>query len=320
MQRESVSIGIVTYPGCMQSAAQGLAEMFSLANDISRQNRIKTHFSVELYSIERIRLDLQTDNEEPTLLQIIIIPPDMKGTYYPNPEQALLKWILKQHAAGCIICSVCAGAFILALTGLLRNRTATIHWLLEKEFSEKYPDVQLDTNKLLINDGDLITTGGPMSWIDLGFELVAQFGNAKVMRQLGKLLVVDTGSREQRYYKFFSPKLDHGDQAILKVQHSIQLNYGKPMTVKALSGVGFLTERTFLRRFVNATGLKPVQYLQRVRIQKACDLLEATNTPVNAISSEVGYKDENAFRKVFVKIIGLTPKEFKRRFAAQNHS
>ena len=320
MQRESVSIGIVTYPGCMQSAAQGLAEMFSLANDISRQSRIKTHYLVELYSIERIRLDLQTGNEEPTLLQIIIIPPDMKGAYYPNPDQVLLKWILKQHAAGCIICSVCAGAFILALTGLLRNRTATIHWLLEKEFLEKYPGVHLDTNKLLINDGDLITTGGPMSWIDLGFELVAQFGNAKVMRQLGKLLVVDTGSREQRYYKFFSPKLDHGDQAILKVQHSIQLNYGKAMTVKALSGVGFLTERTFLRRFVNATGLKPVQYLQRVRIQKACDLLEATNTPVNAISSEVGYKDENAFRKVFVKIIGLTPKEFKRRFAAQNHS
>jgi len=320
MQRESVSIGIVTYPGCMQSAAQGLAEMFALANDISRQNRIRTHFSVELYSIESIRLDIQTGNEEPALLQIIIIPPDMKGVYYPNPDQELLKWILKQHAAGCIICSVCAGAFILALTGLLCNRTATIHWLLEKEFSDKYPDVQLDTNKLLINDGDLITTGGPMSWIDLGFELVAQFGNATVMRQLGKLLVVDTGSREQRYYKFFSPKLDHGDQAILKVQHSIQLNYGEPITIKALSEVGFLTERTFLRRFVNATGFKPVQYLQRVRIQKACELLEASNAAVSDISSKVGYKDENAFRKVFVKIIGLTPKEFKRRFAAQNHS
>ena len=132
--------------------------------------------------------------------------------------------------------------------------------------------------------------------------------------------MVDTGSREQRYYKFFSPKLEHGDQAIRKVEHYIQLNHEKPMTIKALSRVGFLTERTFLRRFVNAAGLKPVKYLQRLGMQKACDLLEATNTPVNAISSKLGYKDENAFRKVFVKIIGLTPKEFKRRFAARNHS
>ncbi|MCK5360002.1 MAG: helix-turn-helix domain-containing protein [Gammaproteobacteria bacterium] len=317
MAGSNITIGIMTYPGCMLSAVHGLKEMFTLANDISMRDDVSQQFTVELYSPERIKQSLKNNKgHNVTCLQVVIIPPSIEGKYYLNPDPSLVCWIQQHHAAGVMVCSVCAGAFILAATNLLTHREATTHWGLTAEFSKVFPEVRLDTNKILINDGDMITAGGLMSWTDLGLELVAQFTNANIMRQLGKALVIDTGLREQRFYQSFSPVLNHGDNKILKAQHFIQTNYGRPITIKGLSELSFLTDRTFLRRFVKATGFKPVQYIQRTRVQKACELLETTNATVDIISSKAGYEDAGAFRKNFVKITGLTPKGFRNRFAS----
>ena len=300
----------------MQSAVLGLKETFTLANNICEKTKLRLNFLIEIYTTDEILQNQnrqQQKNRQPQL-HVIIIPPSINGDYYLKPDQAILDWLHKHHARGGVVCSVCAGTFILAATKLLQNREATTHWGLTTEFMEHFPQVLLNTNKILINDGDIITAGGLMSWMDLGLELVAQFTNTGVMRKLGKTMVIDTGQREQRYYQSFSPKLDHGDANILNTQHFIQANYNQPVSIATLSRLCSLGERTFLRRFVKATGIKPIQYLQRIRIQKACDLIESTNNTFDVISLKVGYEDSSAFRKTFVKIIGLTPKEFKNRF------
>jgi transcriptional regulator GlxA family with amidase domain len=125
---------------------------------------------------------------------------------------------------------------------------------------------------------------------------------------------VDTRPREQSYYQSFSPKLDHGDEAIIKAQHQLQRNFQQTVVIQQLADQSHLTGRTFLRRFVKATGLKPTQYLQRLRIQKACEIIETSTTSFEKIAAEVGYEDLSAFRKTFTKITGQTPTEFKKRF------
>ncbi len=75
-----------------------------------------------------------------------------------------------------------------------------------------------------------------------------------------------------------------------------------------------MTSRTFLRRFVAATGLKPIEYLQQVRIAKAREALERTLTPVDTIAWEVGYGDPAAFRKLFQKLTGLPPAAYRRQY------
>ncbi len=318
MTNSTIRLAIVDYPGAMQSASHGLKEMFSIANELSKQHGIGQHFSVRQYDVAAIRQSMTGNGATKSrpAYQIIILLPSVTGDYFFSPEQELKNWILKQHAAGAIICSACAGTFILAKTGLLKNRQATTHWNLASAFAREFPEVKLDINKILINDGDIITAAGLMSWVDLGLELVAQFMHPKVMRQLGKLLVVDTGRREQRYYQSFSPKLDHGDQAVLKAQHYLQQHFHEPIKTSKISELSLLTGRTFLRRFVKATGHKPTEYLQKLRIQKACDLIESTNLTFGSISAEVGYEDASAFRKTFLKIVGLTPREFKSRFSS----
>ena len=318
MANPTINIGIFQYPGAMQSAVQGFREMFLLANNICEQQALQTRFSVKLYDIAAVRQslpDTKAETKSP-LLQVILIPPNIEGEYYLSPDPQLKSWILAHHARGTVVCSACSGAFILASTGLLQNRQATTHWKLAPRFALQYPEVKLEIDKILVNDTDIITAAGLMSWVDLGLELVAQFTSTEIMRSLGKTLIVDTGLREQRYYQSFHPKLDHGDKTILKIQHYMQEHYIHPISVTKLTTLSLLTERTFLRRFFKATGIRPAQYLQRLRIQKACDLIEAGNETIESISFQVGYEDTSAFRKTFSKIIGLTPREFRGRFSS----
>jgi transcriptional regulator GlxA family with amidase domain len=86
------------------------------------------------------------------------------------------------------------------------------------------------------------------------------------------------------------------------------------MSINQLAALAIMSERTFLRHFTSATLLKPMQYIQRVRVQKACELLESSTLSFEQISASVGYDDVNSFRKVFIKVIGLSPSAFKARF------
>lgn len=302
-----VQITIIDYPNALQSAVQGFRELFLLANRIIIESQLEVQFSVKVIQPD-IGLDGMSQND------IVILPPNLDGDYYYTPQPELLQYLNDAYQKGAILCSACAGAFILAKTGLLDNRVATTHWQLADEFNEVFPKVSLDIESLLINDGDIISAGGLMSWIDLGLEIVAQFTKPHIMRTLGKFLIVDTGKREQRYYGSFMPKFNHGNKQIVQVQHYIQANYNKTLNVSVLAALACMSERTFLRQFTNATALKPIQYIQKVRVQKACELLESTTQSFERVALNIGYDDVNSFRKVFIKIIGLSPTAFKARF------
>lgn len=202
---------------------------------------------------------------------------------------------------------MCAGAFLLAETGLLNGRAATTHWTYAEAFSQRFPQVALDTDRMIIDDGDIITAGGLMSWTDLGLRLVDRFLGPTAMLGAAQILLIDPPGREQRFYSAFAPRLNHGDTVILGVQHWMQATGGKEAALSVLSRRAGLEERTFLRRFQKATGLTSREYAQRLRVSKARELLQFGSLSVDAIAWEVGYRDPAAFRKVFLRIVGLTP-------------
>lgn len=175
----------------MQTATQGLYEMFLLANRIAEEHGLAERFDMQIIEVP----DLATAKGKN---HIVILPPNFIDEYYLTPAAELNQWIVKQHKQGAVICAVCAGTFILAETGLLNNRPATTHWGLSNQLQTLFTEVNVNSEKIIINDGDLITAGGLMSWMDLGLELVAQFLTPAVMRQLGKFLIIDTAPREQR--------------------------------------------------------------------------------------------------------------------------
>ncbi|WP_417598902.1 GlxA family transcriptional regulator [Oceanospirillum sp.] len=308
-----VSVAIVAYPDSLKSAVYGLEELFILANRVVGELGQSVCFQPEVLYFDGDSFATESLLQAP--YQIVILPPGQRSEFYLQPPKALTAWVKYQaeNASG-LICSACAGSFILAASGLLHRKRATTHWAFESLFRRQFPDVQLDLDQILVSEGQLLTAGGMMSWLDLGFEVVSRYTMPGTVPLMGKYLVVDTGHRAQSFYRRFLPDRSHGDDIIARAQTQIESLFPVLPTVSELAGLVHLGERTLLRRFEKATGYKPKHYMQRYAIQKACDLLEESLAPFETIARKIGYEDAGACRKLFVRIMGLTPGEFRQRF------
>lgn len=304
MRKNPISIAILAYPGAQMSAVLGLCDLISIAN------RYGTKYSATELGVVQISTQ-EIDKTKPH--DAIIVPPSLSQTRGEN-EKDVHDWLRSQHAAGALMCSVCAGAFWLGHSGLLNGRPVTTHWALEDEFSSKFPDTQLVTEHLLIDDNDIVTAGGLMAWLDLGLFLVNRWLGPQIVSDTARHMLIDPGGREQRNYRSFNLPLAHGDRGILKIQHWLESNLETEITIKVMAERAQLSVRTFLRRFKTATGYTPNAYIQSLRIEKARGLLERTKLSVNEICWKVGYSDPSAFSRLFRSTIGLTAGEYRNRF------
>ncbi|KEQ15108.1 GlxA family transcriptional regulator [Endozoicomonas numazuensis] len=318
-QKGRVSVLILTYPHAQQSAIFGLMDLLNAANDFYQRDRGKGSpecvFSVVTRDVDTVSFE-QEDSCTACTDSVVIIPPCLGHTpkEFASWPHLLSPW----HQKGTLICSICAGALYLAQTGLLDDRPATTHWSLEEEFLKRHPEVKLNIDKLLIDDGDIITAGGLMAWVDLGLRLVERFMGSATMLTTARFFLVDPGGREQRYYSSFSPSFGHGDAAILKAQHWLHKHFNEPLTVPMMANEACLEGRTFIRRFQAATRLTPSKYLQQLRVSKARELMELSRMNIEEIAWQVGYEDASAFRRVFQAITGLTPRDYRKRFSPLN--
>ncbi|MEM8836715.1 MAG: helix-turn-helix domain-containing protein [Pseudomonadota bacterium] len=305
-----IHIRVVNYRGAQLSAVYGLIDLFGTASAMGADEAGDMHRRIQAGTLSPPYTAL------PDPPDVMILPPSLTSRCGPDEADAsLTDLLLAQHQRGGLICSICAGAFHLGRTGLLNRRHATTHWALADQFRSANPDVLLDPDKLIVDDGDIITAGGVMAWLDLGLRLVDRYLGSAIMTQTARFFLVDPAEREQRYYSGFIPRLTHGDGAILKTQRWLQSNFAEKVSIPDLSSTAGLGERTFIRRFQAATGLRPTEYLQSLRVAKAKELMELTNETVNQIAWKTGYEDPSAFRRVFQKNVGLSPREYRQRFS-----
>ena len=313
-QNVAIKIAVINYPGALRSAVFGLQDMFVLAQRICEAEQYPYELCLEILSPRTLHQRVSEAGQYWGL----ILPPALENHYYTAPGKQFITDLNAFYAQGCVLSSACAGAFILGATDLLNERQATTHWGLAQQFQKDFPHVNVQADAILVQEERLLTAGGLMSWLDLGLELLAQAVSPVLMRQLGKTLVVDTGQREQRYYRRFIPVCDHGDFIIGDIQQFLDTSYAQNITLAQLAKQAHMGQRSFLRRFVKATSLTPIQYLQKLRVQAACELIESSEQSFEVIAYQVGYQDLSAFRKVFDKHMGLTPGAFRKRFARIN--
>jgi transcriptional regulator GlxA family with amidase domain len=247
-------------------------------------------------------------------LVAVVIPPSIGGFSAAQAPAGLIHWLRAQHARGATLGGVCVGSLLLAESGLLDGRSATTHWTSAKAFAERYPHIRLKADTPIVDDGDLITTAGLMAWAELGLRLVDRLLGPSIASATARFLVVEHSDSASACGSNFAPILSHGDAAILKVQHWLQSTGATDVSLGAMAERAGLEERTLLRRFRAATGLKPTEYCQHLRVGKARELLEFTNGTIDHIAWTVGYQDPGAFRATFRKITGLTPSDYRARF------
>ncbi|HDS1674807.1 TPA: helix-turn-helix domain-containing protein [Stenotrophomonas maltophilia] len=316
-----IEIALLIYPDCQMAAIHGLTDLFRIANEWAtypheddRQCFIRvTHWQLNLAS-GRMECCWDSDPGDVNAPAFVISPPSvaMPERMSAMPRQA--QWLKELHSLGAIMCSVCAGAFVLAQTGLLARRRVTTHWAFAELLASTYSDVQVTTENVVIDDGDVITSGAILAWNDLGLLIVDRTMGSSVMLATARFMLSDGIRQDQRPLQGFLPRFDHDDAAVLAVQRFILSQPGKRHTVIALAERAHLTERTFIRRFQKATGFNPADYIRQVRMAKARDALQLGDLPVARIAASLGYDDAGSFRKAFQGIVGMSPSAYRDHF------
>ncbi|PHQ62975.1 MAG: AraC family transcriptional regulator [Sphingobium sp.] len=311
-------VGILLYRDCQQAMVHGMTDLIAIAGQFSREHGGPT-LRVSHWRMQADGCFARSHDTHEGLSgtpDIWLIPGRLSGV--PEAEEAApyARWLLDRHGAGATLASNCGGAFLLAATGLLDGRPATTHWWFADQFRTRFPDVKLDCDRIVIDDGDLMTAGGLMAWTDLGLRLVDRLLGPTVMLDTGKFLLIDVAGREQKHFARFLPRMAHGDEPILKVQHWLAAREAKATSVRDMAAQAGLEERTFQRRFKSATGMTGIEYVQHLRVAKAREHLEFTRRTIDQIAWSVGYEDAAAFRKLFHRLIGLSPGDYRARFAA----
>jgi len=318
-------VALLLYPEVAMSAVLGLTELFGFADELTRKRldvqapllRI-SHFA--LTEEGRLERTYDSEPEMDTRPSIVVVPP-CHTTSPAHPQVAFLAaWLSAQAGAGATLAAVCGGTFLLAETSLLDGLTATTHWVYAEELASRFPAIQVDTSRLIIDHGQILTAGGMMAWADLGLALVERALGPEAMIETARFTMIDPPGREQRFYSAFLPRLTHGDDAVLKVQEHLKDPDTSNLSVVSMAALAGLQERTFARRFYKATGLSPTDYQQNLRVERARALLETTSKSVDIVAWDVGYSDPASFRRVFARITGLAPSTYRKRFSSQRTS
>ncbi|MEX0758562.1 MAG: helix-turn-helix domain-containing protein [Tistlia sp.] len=249
---------------------------------------------------------------------IVIVPSLLiAGDWQPGRYPELVAWLAAQHRGGALLCSACSGVFLLAETGLFDGRDCTIHWGYREKFARTFPKVRLHPEQVLViggRRGELVSSGASTSWHDLALYLIAQHAGVPVAQAATKFFAMQWHQEGLAPYVVFEPPRHHGDAAVTRAQAWLAENYPQPSPVEELVRRSGLSERSFKRRFRAATGLTPIDYVQRLRIEEAKRRLERTRVPVEEISWQVGYEDAAFFRRLFKRLTSLSPGAYRRRF------
>lgn len=323
-QARPIEVGIILRPHGMLGIVHGLTDLFRITDDLSRVRLgvtgpvIRTVHYADTGAGGIVRtFDTAPDGDPPAGRAgptIIIIPPCQTADQGIEGDRKWADWLTARHAEGAVLGSICGGTFLLAQTGLLDGRRATTHILCAPGLAEMYPEVHVDIDALLTEEDTLITVGGVMAWTDLGLVIVRRLLGAAAMMETARFMMIDPPGREQRFYKTFSPEMNHGDVAILKAQQGLHAHGPSGLSVTHMAEWSGLEIRTFTRRFRAATGLRPNEYHQRLRIERAREFLETTTASIADVAWDVGYVDPVSFRRLFTKLTGLSPSDYRKRF------
>jgi transcriptional regulator GlxA family with amidase domain len=220
---------------------------------------------------------------------------------------------------GARVLSVCTGAFALGAAGLLDGRRCTTHWMHARELAARYPTATVDPDVLYVEDGPVITSAGSAAGIDACLHVLRIEHGVAAAAAVARRMVVPP-HRDGGQAQFVSAPVPHcEDERMAEVLDWMLDNLAEELPVDALARRAAMSPRTFARRFRDATGTTPGAWLNRMRLDRARELLERTDLPVETIAQRVGFGASAVLRHHF-GALGTTPQAYRRTFAGSSPS
>ena len=229
-------------------------------------------------------------------------------------NKQFIPWISEQYKQGAEVVSLCVGAFILAKTGLLDGKKCSTHWRAADEFRAMFPEVDLQTDKIITEEDGIYTSGGATSYYNLLLYLVEKFTSREIAIMTAKIFAIDIERSSQTQFTIFKGQTTHADEEIKNAQNFIENNFQTRITTDELADKFVISRRSFERRFKKATNNTVNEYVQRVKIEAAKKIFETTRQNITETMFDVGYTDTKSFRGIFKKITGMTPIDYRNKY------
>ncbi|MET8470517.1 helix-turn-helix domain-containing protein [Streptomyces sp. NPDC006422] len=212
------------------------------------------------------------------------------------------------------VASICTGSFVLAAAGLLDGRRATTHWMSSDTFARAFPSVKVDADVLYVDEGPVLTSAGEAAGIDLCLHMIRADHGSAVAAEVARRTVVPPyreGGQAQ-YIQRPVPVRETGSTAASREWALRRL--AEPLTLAQLAARDAMSVRTYNRRFREETGLTPMTWLNRQRLDRARELLEQTDHTVDRVAAETGFGSGTSLRQHFQAVLGVSPGAYRATF------
>jgi len=217
------------------------------------------------------------------------------------------------------VASICTGTFILAAAGLLTDRKATTHWNWADKLARDYPEIEIDADKIFVEDRGVFSSAGITAGMDLALALIERDFGAQIALSVAQLWVMflkRPGGQSQ--FSAFLPPSDSATDPIFRVLVWAQNHLDEDLSVEAMADYCSMSPRNFARRFAEQVGKTPSKYVEKLRVQAAKGYLETTDMPLELIASATGFHSADRMRRSFNRTLHVNPHDYRSRFRVQN--
>jgi transcriptional regulator GlxA family with amidase domain len=231
-------------------------------------------------------------------------------------DAALVDWTRRRARRARRVASVCTGAFLLAATGLLVGRRAVTHWSFCAELARRYPLIKVEPDPIFVADGPVWTSAGVTAGIDLALALVEQDLGRDIAFAVARYLVVFLKRPGGQAQFSAALSLQAGEDRFGALHDWVGTHLTADLSLQELAGHAGMSERSFSRHYLEATGRTPARAIEAIRVEAARRLLSESRLPVKRIAQRCGFGSEETMRRSFQRLLAVPPHDYRARFAS----
>lgn len=303
-------VGLLVYPG-FQSLALAVATAFEYANlmnaEVAYEFSVVSEHGGAIASSQGFAVHSEAWGD--TVFDTLIVSGDNECRL---PAATLLDYVRESASRSRRIASICTGAFVLAEAGVLDGRKATTHWFHARAFEQRYPQVQLEEDRIFVKDGQVWTSAGMSAGLDLALAVIEKDLGRDVALQIARKLVIyqRRGGGQSQFSTLL--ELDAKSDRVQKALTYAKEHLASDLSVEVLAEAASLSPRQFSRVFREETGQSPAKAVERLRVEAARLMMETSRHPIEVIARETGFGDRERMRQAFLRAFGQPPQAIQR--------
>jgi transcriptional regulator GlxA family with amidase domain len=308
---------VLLYDGIQMLDVTGPVDAFAAANTVGGHYRV-THASVsgrDVTASSGARLGADVVAAETSgPIDTLLVPgtPDWQAGI---SDQELVNTVRALAGRAARTVAICAGAFPLAATGLLCGRRAATHWKLARHLAARFPDITVDPAAIFVTDGPYTTSAGVTAGIDLALSLIERDHGPAVARDVARELVVFMARPgDQSQFSVRTEAIPITNSVVRATMNAITADPAANHSLDRLAAAAGVSARHLNRLFHDETGYTAARFVDRVRLEAACNLLTSGQRALDDIAEQTGVGSTTSLRRLFHRELGITPGAYRQRF------